>query len=92
MSFSELPAAAVADLCRITGCTTGIPAADGYLRMLADAGFSAARLEPKTVYTREVLEEKARRKGRMDSFARIADADIDAKTGSVVVYAWKQGL
>ena len=48
-----------------------------------------AEIEPKTVYTRDVLLEKAQRKERMDHFQRIADKDIDSKTGSVIIVAWK---
>ena len=50
-------------------------------------GFKSALIEPKTIYTREVLREKATRKGRLDHFARIANADIDSKTGSVIITA-----
>ncbi len=87
--FSELPAGARDDMAALTGCTAGIPRAEAYLRMLKDAGFSCAELEPKTLYTMEVLEEKARRKGRMEVFSRLAGADVGAKTGSVVIVAVK---
>ncbi len=87
--FSELPADAADDMAALTGCTAGIPHADAYLRMLEEAGFSEAKLEPKTLYTMEILEEKARRKGRMELFSRLAGADVGAKTGSVVIIARK---
>ena len=87
--FSELPPGTENDMMALTGCTVGIPAADAYLRMLKDAGFARAELEPKTLYTMEVLEEKARRKGRMEAFSRLAAADVGAKTGSVVITARK---
>ena len=87
--FSELPPGTENDMMALTGCTVGIPAADAYLRMLKDAGFALAELEPKTLYTMEVLEEKARRKGRMEAFSRLAAADVGAKTGSVVITARK---
>ena len=44
---------------------------------------------PKTVYTIEVLREKARRKGRMEHFERVKDLDVSDKTGSVVITAWR---
>ena len=87
--FEELPSGTEGDMASLTGCTSGISAADAYLRMLEEAGFSSAELEPKTLYTMEVLEEKARRKGRMEAFSRLAAADVDAKTGSVVIFARK---
>ena len=87
--FSELPPGTENDMMALTGCTVGIPHADAYLRMLKDAGFALAELEPKTLYTMEVLEEKARRKGRMEAFSRLAAADVGAKTGSVVITARK---
>lgn len=87
--FSELPPGTENDMMALTGCTAGIPAASAYLRMLKDAGFTRAELEPKTLYTMEVLEEKARRKGRMEVFSRLAAADVGAHTGSVVITARK---
>ncbi len=87
--FSELPAGTENDMAALTGCTAGIPQAGAYLRMLKDAGFASAELEPKTLYTMEVLEEKARRKGRMEAFSRLAARDVGAKTGSVVIVAVK---
>ena len=87
--FSELPPGTENDMMALTGCTVGIPHADAYLRMLKDAGFALAELEPKTLYTMEVLEEKARRKGRMEAFSRLAAADVGAKTGSVIITARK---
>ena len=62
---------------------------DDYTRLLEEAGFASARIEPKTVYTREVLHEKARRKGRMAHYERIAGKGVDGKTGSVIIVATK---
>ena len=87
VEFEPVPAEARPDLCAIAGTTNGMLAADEYLRLLEAVGFSSATLEPKTVYTRAVLREKAERKGREAHYARIADADIDAKTGSVIIVA-----
>lgn len=87
VEFAPVPAAARADLCAIVGTTNGMLAVDEYARLLEETGFSSAVIEPKTVYTREVLHEKAERKGRLDRYERIADADIDSKTGSVIIFA-----
>lgn len=87
--FSELPDGTQDDMAALTGCTSGIPRSKAYLRMLHEAGFSSAELEPKTLYTMEVLQEKARRKGRMEVFSRLAGADVGSKTGSVVIVAVK---
>ena len=61
-----------------------------YLRLLEETGFAGATLEPKTIYTREVLREKAERKGRLGHFHRIAEADVDSKVGSAIIIAWKE--
>ena len=87
VEFAPVPEGARADLCAIAGTTNGMLSADEYARLLGEVGFASAEIEPKTVYTREVLREKAERKGRMAHFERIADADVDAKTGSVVITA-----
>ena len=89
VEFEPVPASARADLCAIAGTTNGMLAVDDYARLLENVGFASATIEPKTVYTREVLHEKAQRKGRLDHYARIADADIDSKTGSVIIVARK---
>jgi hypothetical protein len=87
VEFDAVPPASRGDLCAIVGTTNGMLAASEYARLLEDTGFKSAVIEPKTVYTREVLREKAERKGRMGHFARIADDDIDSKTGSVIIIA-----
>ncbi|HAM16134.1 MAG TPA: arsenite S-adenosylmethyltransferase [Eggerthellaceae bacterium] len=89
VEFSAVPADAREDLCAIAGTTNGMPAADEYAYLLEAAGFASAIIEPKTVYTRDVLRQKAERKERMEQFERIANADIDAKTGSVIIVAEK---
>ena len=89
VEFGPVPPDARADLCAIAGTTNGMLSTDCYLRLLEETGFADAVIEPKTVYTREVLHEKAERKGRLDHFGRIADADIDSKTGSVIIVAHK---
>ena len=89
VEFEPVPEAARADLCAIAGTTNGMMSAEGYLQLLQQVGFSGATVEPKTVYTLSVLREKAERKGRMAHFERIADADVDSKTGSAIITAVK---
>lgn len=89
VEFDPVPEDVREDLCAIVGTTNGMLTADEYARLLEEVGFASAEIEPKTIYTREVLREKAERKGRMHHFERIADADIDSKTGSVIIVARK---
>ena len=90
VEFGPVPAAARDDLCAIAGTTNGMMSAEGYLQLLQQVGFAGATVEPKTVYTLPVLREKAERKGRMAHFDRIADADVDSKTGSAIIVAVKE--
>ena len=87
VEFEPIPAGARDDLCAIVGTTNGMLAADEYLRLLEHVGFASAQIEPKTIYTHEVLHEKAERKDRLDHYGRIADEDVDSKTGSVIIIA-----
>lgn len=87
VEFEPVPADARADVCAIAGTTNGMLAVGEYTRLLEEVGFTSAVIEPKTVYTLDVLHEKAARKGRLDHFARIAEADVDSKTGSVIITA-----
>lgn len=89
VEFEPVTIEARDDLCVIAGTTNGMLSADAYLQLLRDVGFASAEIEPKTVYTIEVLREKSERKGRMAHFERIADADVDSKTGSVIITAVK---
>lgn len=87
VEFEPVPEAVREDLCAIAGTTNGMLSADGYERLLLECGFSAVSIEPKTVYTLEVLREKALRKGRDSHYANIAGSDVDSKTGSAIVMA-----
>ena len=89
VEFEPVPEDAREDLCIIAGTTNGMLDVHEYARTLEEVGFTGAEIEPKTVYTRDVLLDKAQRKGRMEHYERIANADIDAKTGSVIIVAWK---
>jgi len=87
VEFEAVPQEARPDVCAIAGTTNGMLGADEYLQLLEAVGFASATLEPKTVYTLDVLREKAERKGRQEHFARLADLDISGKTGSVIIVA-----
>ena len=77
-------------LCRIVGCTNGMQPQEDYRQMLLDAGFVDVVLEPKTIYTLDVLERKAQQKDRMELFAQIADdPTVSEASGSVIIYAYK---
>ncbi len=89
VEFEPLPIEARNDVCAIAGTTNGMLSVDAYASLLEEVGFSRASIEPKTIYTLDVLREKAERKGRMDSFSRIEDFDISGKTGSVIIAAWR---
>ena len=89
VEFEPVPDYAYADLCTIAGTTNGMLQVDEYARLLREIGFSNAVIEPKTVYTKEVLLEKAQRKGRLEQYRRIADADVDSKVGSVIIVAFR---
>ena len=89
VEFEPLPIEARNDVCAIAGTTNGMLSVDAYASLLEESGFSRASIEPKTIYTLDVLREKAERKGRMESFARIEGFDVSGKTGSVIIAAWR---
>lgn len=89
VEFEPVPEAAREDLCIIVGTTNGMLGAEEYLRLLEEVGFTSATIEAKTIYTREVLCEKAQRKNRKRHLDRIVDQDIDSKTGSTLIVALK---
>ena len=89
VEFDPVPASARDDVCAIAGTTNGMLSVEAYAALLEEAGFSRASIEPKTVYTLDVLREKAQRKGRMAHFERIEGLDVSGKTGSVIITAWR---
>ena len=89
VEFGLVPDAAREDLCAIAGTTNGMLSVEGYLQLLQEVGFAGATVEPKTIYTLPVLREKSERKGRMAHYDRIADKDVDSKTGSAIITALK---
>ena len=89
--YGELPSEKYAQpLERITGCMNGIELADAYRQHLLDAGFSQVEIESKTLYTLDVLREKAQRKDRMTFFEALENnPELDALSGSVIITAVK---
>ena len=61
-----------------------------YRQHLLDAGFTQVEIESKTLYTLDVLREKARRKDRMAFFEALENnPELDALSGSVIIMAVK---
>lgn len=85
VAFSPIPQGAEEALSRITGCRRGITPTDRYREMMASCGFSHCNIEPKTVYTIEVLREKAERKGRAEALETALRFDVDSVCGSAIV-------
>lgn len=76
---------------RITGCLNGMLSAQEYSELLAQAGFARCELEPKTIYTLDVLLEKAQRKDRLEFYQQIEGVEsVSGASGSAIVTAWKQ--
>lgn len=90
VSYAPIAKDAFEPLCRIVGCTKGMQSAESYRMALEDAGFVDIMLEPKTTYTLDILEQKARAKNRMRFFESIEnDPAIEGASGSVIIYAYK---
>lgn len=89
VSLRAIPEEAYDDLCKLVGCTNGMRSMREYQELLQVAGFALSHIDPKTVYTTDVLTEKASRKNRAEIYARIADTDIDGASGSAIVFAYK---
>ena len=90
VEFEAVPEDVRPDVCAIAGTTNGMLGVEEYDRLLTQIGFSRVTINPKTVYTMDVLQEKAQRKDRLEHFERLRDADVDSKTGSVVIFAFKR--
>lgn len=90
VALKPLPAAVEPQLRRITGCLNGMLEREPYERLLVQAGFARASIEPKTVYTFEVLEPRCARKGRSALLDEVRTCpEADGATGSAIVRAWK---
>lgn len=88
VAFGDIPHEAYDHVCAIVGCTNGMLNVNDYPRLLEEIGFARAVIEPKTVYTTDVLHEKAQRKGRLAHFEALAGHDVDSLSGSVIITAW----
>lgn len=90
VAVSVVPEDADAPLRRLTGCTNGITVQDEYVRILEAVGFAEVSIQPKTIYTFDVLREKAACKDRMDFFEAVFKVpEADGLTGSAIVVALK---
>ena len=85
VAFSPIPQGAEESLARITGCRRGITPTDCYREMMTACGFSHCDIEPKTVYTVDVLREKAGRKGRTEALETAMRFDVDSVCGSAII-------
>ena len=76
---------------RITGCLNGWFDEAGYADAFKAAGFARSAIEPKTIYTYEVLEPRCEKRGRMEFFEQIRPyPEMSGATGSAIVRAWKE--
>lgn len=89
VAFHAHPAELDQALRTITGCTNGITLQSDYLKLLEQVGFAEASVEPKTVYTLQVLHEKAERKGRLAAWEALdGQGEADGSCGSAIITAW----
>ena len=88
VAFKPIPPAAEKGLCEVTGCRNGITEVPAYERMLEQCGFAHVSIERKTLYTEEVLREKAQRKGRMPAFDGAIAGGGASTCGSAIVTAF----
>lgn len=86
VAFAPISAEVHDALSMLTGCRNGISEADSYARMVHACGFAHVSIEPKTMYTDEVLDEKARRKNLLPVLERTRDKNVDGLVGSAIVY------
>lgn len=86
IAFASIPAETHDALGMLTGCRNGIPEAASYEKMLHTCGFAHVRIEPKTLYTDEILHEKARRKNLLPALARIRSRNVGGLVGSAIIH------
>lgn len=89
VAFNPIPAGANEGLRKVTGCTNGITLADSYQEILHELGYANSSVVPKTVYTLDALQEKAKRKGREEALESAMPYGIDGITGSAIIIAIK---
>lgn len=87
VAFLPIPKEAEEALRAITGCRRGITAADDYRTMMSGCGFAKTSIEPKTIYTVDVLREKAERKNREKALEEAIAYDVDSVCGSAIIRA-----
>lgn len=88
VAFSPLPGQSGRPLSVITGCRRGITQVQNYREMLERCGFTRISIEPKTIYTIDVLREKAQRKGHMSEFEEALHFNVDSVCGSAIICAF----
>ena len=89
VELAPVPSNSYDALCKLVGCTNGMSSVDEYRSILAGIGFADSQVDPKTVYTEEVLQEKSTRKGREALYESIANTGCDSVSGSAIVFAFK---
>ena len=89
VALTSVPGASYDSLCKLVGCTNGMSSIGEYRAILDDIGFAESHVDPKTVYTEEVLAEKASRKDRHALYEAIAGTGVDGVSGSAIVFAFK---
>lgn len=88
--LGTVPPESYESLCKLVGCTNGMSSIDEYRALLAEVGFADSIVDPKTIYTMEVLHEKSTRKDRAHLYEDIKDSAVDAVSGSAIVFAFKK--
>ena len=86
VAFQPYPPEAEQALRAVTGCSNGMATVAEYEQLLHEAGFSQAAVQPKTIYTFPVLEQRMQRKGRPHLFEAVsAFPQADGACGSAIV-------
>ena len=88
--LGDVPAESYESLCKLVGCTNGMSSIDEYRALLFEVGFADSIVDPKTIYTMEVLHEKSTRKDRAHLFEDIKNTAVDSVSGSAIVFAFKK--
>ncbi len=92
VSHAPIKKASYEPLCKIVGTTNGMEDVAEYKKMLKRAGFDYVSIEPKTTYTMDILQKKAKQKGRLEYFDAIRnDESVSGASGSVIIIAEKMG-
>jgi SAM-dependent methyltransferase len=90
VALEALDARAEPLLRQLTGCQNGMIERSQYVQMLEQAGFKRAQVEPKTVYTLGVFEQRMRKRGKQALFVEAACVPgVDGTTASAIIYAYK---